>query len=43
VKGKVSQVASGFNNPIDVLADEAGLFIAEYSGGIYYISAANPK
>jgi glucose/arabinose dehydrogenase len=40
VTGQVSQVASGFNNPLDVLADENGLFVADYNGGIYYISSA---
>jgi len=39
VTGKVSQVASGFNNPLDILADQHGLFVADYSGGIYYISS----
>jgi len=37
--GKVSQVATGFNNPLAVLADEKGLFVADYDGGIYRISA----
>lgn len=40
--GQVSQVATGFNNPLDVLADEKGLFVADYDGGIYRISAATP-
>lgn len=37
--GLVSQIATGFNNPLDVLADAQGLTVADWSGGIYRITA----
>ncbi len=37
--GTVSQIATGFNNPLDILGDAQGLTIADWSGGIYRITA----
>ncbi|MBE9206731.1 hypothetical protein IQ244_09435 [Nostoc sp. LEGE 06077] len=42
--GEVTQVADGFRNPLAILADSEGIFVADFNGGIQRISAkvANP-
>ncbi len=40
----VTRIASGFENPIDVLADENGnLLVADWNGSIHRINAASPR
>jgi glucose/arabinose dehydrogenase len=38
ITGKVTQLAEGLNNPLAILADGAGITVADFSGGIYRIS-----
>ena len=37
--GEVSQVATGLLNPLDTVADSQGVIVADFSGGIYRITA----
>jgi hypothetical protein len=37
---KVARIASGFINPLDALADQKGVFVADFSSGIYRIRSA---